>query len=171
VVQTIGVADLPRVDDLPAASAALQQAGGEVLEVELGPDGLATPVGTVAGHDRELSGGQWQTLAVARAFRRPDPLLVVFDEPAASLDAVAEHAMFTRYAERAVRGAERSGTITLFVTHRLTTARAADLIVFIDQGHVVESGSHEQLMGLDGRYAELVRLQESGFSGAVEPRR
>jgi ATP-binding cassette subfamily B protein len=94
--------------------------------------------------------------------RSAAPLLVVLDEPTASLDAHAEHALFDRYAAAASSLAE-SGTITLLVSHRFSTVRMADLIVYLEAGHAVEAGSHEALMSAGGRYAELFTLQAEGY--------
>jgi ATP-binding cassette subfamily B protein len=110
-----------------------------------------------------LSGGQWQKLALGRAMRREDPLLVVLDEPTASLDAQSEHALFDRYAAAAARGARRSGAVTVLVSHRFSTVRMADLIVFVAEGRAAEVGSHDQLLAAGGRYAELFELQASGY--------
>jgi ATP-binding cassette subfamily B protein len=93
---------------------------------------------------------------------RLDPLLVVFDEPAAALDAATEHALFERIAE-AARGGQAAGQVTVLVTHRFSTVRMADLIVVLDGGRVVEQGSHEELMARAGLYAELYELQSRAY--------
>ena len=161
-VHTIGVADLPGLDDEPAALAALTRAGGEDLPGQL-PDGLNTRVGTAYTAGRPLSGGQWQKLALGRAMRRDDPLLVVLDEPTASLDAQAEHALFDRYATAARLTAQRTGAITVLVSHRLSTVLMADLIVYLEGGRIVEAGPHAQLLRDGGRYAELFELQAAAY--------
>lgn len=161
-VESVGVADLDRLGDEPAAVAALDRAGAADLPAQL-PDGLATRVGTAFTGGHGLSGGQWQKLALGRAMRRDDPLLVVLDEPTANLDAPSEHALFERYAEAAVRGARRTGAVTVLVSHRFSTVRMADLIVFVEAGRPVEVGSHEDLMSTGGRYAELFELQASSY--------
>jgi ATP-binding cassette subfamily B protein len=161
-VESVGVADLPSRWDEPAAVAALDRAGAAELADQL-PDGLATQVGTVYTGGHGLSGGQWQKLALGRAMRRDDPLLVVLDEPTASLDAPSEHALFERYAETARREAQRSGAVTVLVSHRFSTVRMADLIIFIESGHAVEFGSHDDLLARGGRYAELFELQAAGY--------
>jgi ATP-binding cassette subfamily B protein len=89
---------------------------------------------------------------------RPSPLLVVFDEPTAALDAQTEHGMFERFAA-AARAGERAGTVTVLVTHRFSTVRMADLIVVLEGGRVAELGSHADLLRRGGLYAELYRLQ------------
>jgi ATP-binding cassette subfamily B protein len=161
-VESVGVADVAERLDEPAAVAALDRAGAADLPSQL-PDGLATMVGTVYTGGHGLSGGQWQKLALGRAMRRDDPLLVVLDEPTASLDAPSEHALFERYAETASREARRSGAVTVLVSHRFSTVRMADLIIYVESGHAVEFGSHEDLLEAGGRYAELFDLQAAGY--------
>ncbi len=162
VVEGVGVAELPRLTDGPAAQAALARAGAADLAESL-PEGLDTVVGSPATGGMGLSGGQWQKVALGRAMRRTDPLLLVLDEPTASLDAHAENELFTRYVEAAAAAAERSGTVTVLVSHRFSTVRAADLILLVADGRIVESGSHQELVAAGGRYAELFELQAAGF--------
>jgi len=162
VVESVGVADLPALGDRPAASAALERAGAGDLPGQL-PQGLDTLVGSAFTGGHGLSGGQWQKLALGRALRRADPLLVVLDEPTASLDAQAEHALFERYTRAAADAAERSGAITVLVSHRFSTVQSADLIVFVEGGRAVEVGGHDQLLAAGGRYAELFDLQAAAY--------
>lgn len=161
-VESVGVADLPELASEPLALAALDRAGAADLVPQL-PDGLATYIGGPYTGGHNLSGGQWQKLALGRAMRPPAPLLVVLDEPTASLDAHAEHALFDRYALAAAAMAAESGTITLLVSHRFSTVRMADLIVYLEAGHAVEAGTHDALMSAAGRYAELFTLQAEGY--------
>ncbi len=161
-VESVGVADLPDLASEPLATAALDRAGAADLLPQL-PDGLATYVGGPYTGGHNLSGGQWQKLALGRAMRAPAPLLVVLDEPTASLDAHAEHALFERYSRAAQSMAGQAGTITLLVSHRFSTVRMADLIVYLEEGRAAEAGSHEALMSADGRYAELFALQAEGY--------
>ena len=112
-----------------------------------------------------MSVGQWQKLALARGFMRDEPLLLVLDEPTASLDAETEHALFERYAG-AARGDGNRATgdrITLLVSHRFSTVRMADLIVVLDGARVAEVGSHEELMAAAGHYAELYEIQAAAY--------
>jgi ATP-binding cassette subfamily B protein len=108
----------------------------------------------------ELSGGQWQRVAVARGFYRDAPLLIC-DEPTAALDARAEHALFERIRRHA------DGRTVLLITHRLASVRYADRIYVLDHGEVVEEGTHEHLMALDGLYADLYNLQAQAYRGQV----
>ncbi len=88
---------------------------------------------------------------------------IVLDEPAASLDAPTESALFAHYADAAKRGAGANGAVTLLVTHRFSTVHAADLIVVLEHGRVLEVGGHEELIARDGLYAELYRLQAQSY--------
>jgi ATP-binding cassette, subfamily B, bacterial len=161
-VESVGVADLPLLDSEPLALAALDRAGASGLSSQL-PEGLSTYVGGPYTGGHNLSGGQWQKLALGRAMRSPDPLLVVLDEPTAALDAHAEQALFDRYTEAASGYAAASGTITLLVSHRFATVRTADLIIYLEEGHATEAGSHDELLASGGRYAELFTLQASAY--------
>ncbi len=159
--ETIGVGDLPRIDDREAVGAAAGRAGASDVVASL-PRGLDTQLGNRWEDGVELSGGQWQKLALARGLMRADPLLVVFDEPTANLDAHTEHALFERFAE-AARAARQRSTITLLVSHRFSTVGMADLIAVLDDGKIKEFGSHQDLMSLGGTYAELYELQSRGY--------
>ncbi|MEU8194660.1 ABC transporter ATP-binding protein [Microbispora amethystogenes] len=157
--ENVGVGDVARMEDEQAVLKAveLSRAGRIVASV---PGGLSGLLGHGYGQGTELSMGQWQTLGLARSHMREDPLLLVLDEPAAALDAAAEHAVFERYATLSAETGRRSGGITLFVSHRFSTVRMADMIVVLDQGRVAESGDHRELVTRRGLYAELYELQE-----------
>jgi ATP-binding cassette, subfamily B, bacterial len=154
----IGLGWLEHRDDPERIFEALRTAGGDKLLASL-PGGLETRLGRKSWDGRGLSGGQWQTVANARAAMRQAPLLRVLDEPSASLDARAEEWLFQQYADLS----RTDGGVTVLVTHRFTTARAADLIVVLDGGRVVEVGTHDTLSQADGLYAELFRLQARYF--------
>jgi len=130
--------------------------------IEQLPNGLDTQLGTSFTEGSELSGGQWQKLALGRTLMRRTPLLLVLDEPTAALDAETEHALFERYAA-AARQPDAHGRITVLVSHRFSTVRMADFIVVLDGSRVLETGTHDQLMARDGRYAELYRIQARSY--------
>jgi ATP-binding cassette, subfamily B, bacterial len=159
--ETVGVGDLPRIDLAPALSEALRRADATAVAAEL-PDGLDTRLGRSFTGGQELSGGQWQRLALARGMMRDLPLLLILDEPTASLDAITEAALFERYlSARAL--AKGSGAITLLVSHRFSTVRMADLIIVLDQGRIAASGDHAALIRAGGLYAELYELQARAY--------
>jgi ATP-binding cassette subfamily B protein len=159
--EAVGVGDLPRIDLAPALSEALRRADATAVAAEL-PDGLDTRLGRSFTGGQELSGGQWQRLALARGMMRDLPLLLILDEPTASLDAITEAALFERYlAARAL--AKGSGAITLLVSHRFSTVRMADLIIVLDQGRIAASGDHAALIRAGGLYAELYELQARAY--------
>ncbi|MEQ7007503.1 ABC transporter ATP-binding protein [Actinopolymorpha sp. B17G11] len=157
--EAVGVGDLPRMDDEDAVRGALAKANAGFTERL--PGGVETQLGLSWQGGVDLSGGEWQKLALARSMLRSDPLLMVLDEPTAALDPHTEHALFEQVAAGA-RDA-RSGRVTLLISHRFSTVRMADLIVVLDQGRVVEQGSHEDLVGQDGLYAELYHLQAKAY--------
>ena len=160
--QTVGVGDLPQLDSKPAVEGALERAHASDVIGRL-EQGLSTQLGKSYAEGTELSGGQWQKLALGRAMMREHPLLLVLDEPTSALDAQAEHELFERYAENAKRVGTAAGAITLFVSHRFSTVRMADLIVVVAEGKVLESGSHAELMRHKGLYAELYELQAKAY--------
>ncbi|GAB3747913.1 ABC transporter ATP-binding protein [Microlunatus parietis] len=159
--QAVGFGDPERIDDRDATGRALRLAAAEGLRKAL-PDGLDTQLGAQWHGGVDLSGGQWQRLALARAMVRESPLLRVFDEPTAALDAQTEHELFERYIEQAREGVDR-GAITLLVTHRFATVRDADLVLVLDRGRLIEQGTHDALIRRGGHYAELYRLQSRGY--------
>ena len=161
--QSVGVGDLPRLDDREASAAAVRRAGADDV-VERLEAGLDTQLGPSWRDGVDLSFGQWQKLALARGFMREDPLLLVLDEPTAALDAETEHALFERYADAATTGSlGESGRILLLVSHRFSTVRMADLIVVMDGSRVTEVGSHDELMARAGQYASLYETQASSY--------
>ena len=159
--ETVGIGDLPRIDDDAAVARALDRAGADELTGKLS-DGLATQLGRSFDQGTDLSMGQWQKLALGRAMMRDRPLVLILDEPTASLDAPTERALFERYA--AVAEQRRAdGAITLLVSHRFSTVRTADVIIVVDGGRIVETGTHAELLERAGLYAELFTLQAVGY--------
>ncbi|MBB2923703.1 ABC transporter ATP-binding protein [Cellulomonas cellasea] len=160
--ENVGVGDLPDIGSDEAVLAALRRAHAEGVLDRL-DDGLDTQLGTSHTDGAQLSGGQWQKLALGRAMMREEPLLLVLDEPTSALDAQAEHELFERYAVHARRVGERTGAITLLVSHRFSTVRMADLILVVAGGRVTEAGSHAELVARGGLYAELFELQAAAY--------
>ena len=160
---SVGVGFLAQLDDDPAVLGALDRGGGAELPGRL-RDGLATQLGPEFEGGVDLSVGQWQKVALSRAMMRQAPLLLVLDEPTASLDASTEHALFERFSERARHAGSETGAITVLVSHRFSTVRMADLILVVADGRVAEAGTHQELLRLDGRYAELYRLQARSYT-------
>jgi ATP-binding cassette subfamily B protein len=160
--ETVGVGSLPAIDDAGVVGAALDRAAAADV-VQAMAQGLETQVGRSFEGGTELSGGQWQKLALGRAMMRERPLLLVLDEPTAALDADTEHALFERYAGAARAVAAESGGITVLVSHRFSTVRMADMIVVVGGGTVTEVGTHAELMAAAGVYAELYELQARAY--------
>ena len=159
----VGAGDLPRIDDREAVLSAIGRAGAGDLVTgngHAGPIGLDTLLGPYIG-GRALSGGQWQRLALARGLMQERPLLIVLDEPTASLDAPSETALFASYREAAL--GSPGGTITVLVSHRFGTVHMADQIIVLDGGRIAESGDHQALVDQGGTYAELFNLQAEGY--------
>ncbi len=152
----IGRLERPDPDDSVLADAAARS-GADVVLAAL-PDGPATMLSRQFQRGRDLSGGQWQRLSVARGLYRDAPL-VIADEPTAAMDARAEHAVFA--ALRGLGGTER---ITVLVTHRLANVRHADQIVVMEHGRIIERGRHAELMAADGTYRELFSLQARAYA-------
>ncbi|SFK84034.1 ATP-binding cassette, subfamily B/ATP-binding cassette, subfamily C [Streptosporangium canum] len=140
----------------PALISAAEVAGADQVVAEL-PHGYGTLLDRRFKDGQELSGGQWQRIAVARGFHRDAPLLIC-DEPTAALDARAEHALFERIRRHA------DGRTVLLITHRLASVRYADRIYVLDHGRVTEEGTHDQLIAVDGLYADLYSLQARAYS-------
>jgi ATP-binding cassette subfamily B protein/ATP-binding cassette subfamily C protein len=154
--ENIGLGEPARVEDRALVARAAERAGAGPLVASL-PQGLDTVLGGwfEAGH--EISAGQWQKLAVARAFMREEAEVLILDEPTASIDAEAEHELFERFRQLA---ADRTAIV---ISHRFSTVRIADRIAVLHGGRLAELGSHRELLARDGRYAHLFRLQAQGY--------
>jgi ATP-binding cassette subfamily B protein/ATP-binding cassette subfamily C protein len=154
--ENIGLGSPRFVEDRGRVAEAARRGGAAAL-VEGLPKGYDTVLGGwfEAGH--EISAGQWQKLAVARAFMRDDAEVLVFDEPTAAIDAEAEHELFQRFQALA---ADRTAIV---ISHRFSTVRVADRIAVLHAGRLEEVGSHRELVARGGRYAHLFNLQAQGY--------
>jgi ATP-binding cassette subfamily B protein len=161
VRESVGAGDLPRITDHDAVSGALGRASADF--VDRLPAGLETQLGRSWEGGVDLSGGEWQKLALARAMMREKPFLVIYDEPTAALDPQTEYALFEQIAAD-MRKDRATGRVTLLVSHRFSTVRMADLIVVLSEGKIAEQGSHAALMASGGLYAELYGLQARAYS-------
>jgi ATP-binding cassette, subfamily B, bacterial len=153
--QNIGVGDVGLVDDRERVLAAARWAGADSVLEKL-PQGPDTPLTRAFEGGVDLSGGEWQKVAMARAAMR-DAALVILDEPTAALDAQAEYELFQRFREIA------EGRTVLLISHRFSTVRMADRILVLEHGSIVENGSHAALVALGGRYATLYELQAGRY--------
>jgi ATP-binding cassette subfamily B protein len=153
--ENVGMGRHERIDDLDGVTTAAVRADADEFLSRL-PDGYETMLGREFSGGYDLSIGQWQRVALARAFFRDAPL-VILDEPTAALDARAESRLFERLGELL------EGRSVLLISHRFSSVRSADRIYVLDQGKVVEQGSHDELMAAGGRYAELFTLQARAY--------
>jgi ATP-binding cassette, subfamily B, bacterial len=160
--ESIGHGDIAHVGDTDAVSAAAARARADRVLRSV-PGGLSGYVGHSYSDGTELSGGQWQTVGLARTLMRQHPLLLILDEPAAALDASAEHDLFERYASSAGQAGREHGGITVLISHRFSTVGMANLIAVLNGGRLTECGTHRQLMASGGLYAELFTLQARAY--------
>ena len=155
--ENIGLGNVADIGDREAIVKASQQAGADDLISKL-PAGYDTALGKWFDAGVNLSGGEWQKVALARAFMR-DAKILLLDEPTSALDAQAEYDLFERLRSLTM------GRTAVYISHRFSTVRRADRIVFLEHGRLVEEGTHEELIRLDGRYARLFRMQASAYTG------
>lgn len=154
--ENVGVGKIEKSAEDAAVTRALARGGAESILSEM-PNGLETSLGNWFRDGRELSGGQWQKIAVSRGFIREDADILILDEPTAALDAQAESLAFQKFRELTV------GKTSLIISHRFPVARLADDIVVIEHGRIIEHGSHQALVAAGGRYASLFALQAQGY--------
>jgi ATP-binding cassette subfamily B protein len=153
--ENIGIGRVSKMSDQEAIRVAAEHAGANKF-IEAWPEAYDTIMGPIFEGGKDLSVGQWQRMALARAFFRDAPL-VILDEPTASLDARAEAELFQRIRTLF------EGRSVLLISHRFSSVRSADRIYVMKDGQVVEHGSHEQLIALNGLYAELFNLQAAAY--------
>ena len=161
--ENIGLGNVPQLTNREAVMSASRQAGSDELIANL-PDGYDTALGKWFDAGVNLSGGEWQKVALARAFMREEARILLLDEPTSALDAQAEYDLFERLRSLT------HGRTAVYISHRFSTVRRADRIVFLEHGRLVEEGTHQELMRLNGRYARLFRMQAAAYTGEdVEP--
>lgn len=154
--ENIGLGSVEHLEDQERIEKAVARVGADEIMKGM-KDGLDTMLGKWFSGGVDLSGGQWQKIALARAFVREEADILILDEPTSALDAEAEQKIFERFKELA------KGRTTILISHRFPTVRIADHIVVIEQGQIVEQGNHESLIERKGRYAELFHLQAIGY--------
>jgi ATP-binding cassette subfamily B protein len=158
--ENIALGDLSAENDPRQIEIAARAAGAEQLIDGL-PQGYDTLLGTWFKGGTDISVGEWQRLALARAYWRQAPILVL-DEPTSAMDPWAEHDWLQRFRQLA------ADHTTLIITHRFTTARYADIIHVMEEGQVVEAGSHAELLALNGRYAQSWQAQMQAAYGNAD---
>ncbi|MEE4637716.1 MAG: ABC transporter ATP-binding protein [Wenzhouxiangella sp.] len=156
VGHNIGAGDVRDFDDENRWREAARKGLADAFIAEL-PAGYQTQLGRWFKDGQELSGGQWQKIALARAFMRSDADILILDEPTAAMDAKAEAEVFEHFQAMA------ENQILILISHRFSTVRRADQIAVMEHGRIIELGSHEALMALGGRYAQLFELQARAY--------
>ncbi|HYI97157.1 MAG TPA: ABC transporter ATP-binding protein [Bryobacteraceae bacterium] len=155
VLENIGFGRIEEIDNESRIQQAAAKAYADTV-VQALPEGYNQMLGRRFEGGVDLSGGQWQKIALARAYMR-DAQVLILDEPTATLDARAEYEVFLRFSELT------RGRMAVLISHRFSTVRMADRILVLEHGRIIEQGSHEQLVALGGRYAELFALQAAGY--------
>jgi ATP-binding cassette subfamily B protein len=156
VGENIGAGDVQHFEDEAHWREAAEK-GLAAPMIESLPQGYHTPLGKWFNQGRELSGGEWQKVALSRAFMRSQADILVLDEPTAAMDAAAEASIYEHFRTLT------KGRIAILISHRFSTARMADQIVVLQEGRIVERGSHEELMETNKLYAQLFQLQARGY--------
>lgn len=154
--ENLGVGDIEAFSDRTRWSEAAQK-GMAAAFIEQMENGYETQLGRWFAGGRELSGGQWQKIALSRAYMRESADILILDEPTAALDPEAEAGVFEQFQ------AQSGQRMSILISHRFSSVRGADQIIVLDQGRILESGSHRQLLALNGRYAHLFGLQAQGY--------
>jgi ATP-binding cassette, subfamily B, bacterial len=153
--RNIGIGRVEAVNDLARIEASAAKSGANNVIAKL-PENYDTMLGKWFDKGQQLSGGEWQKIALARAFMR-DAQLLILDEPTSSLDPQAEYEVFARFRELT------AGKSAIFISHRFSTVRLANRIIVLENGGVLEEGTHADLLAKGGRYAELFSLQAEAY--------
>jgi ATP-binding cassette subfamily B protein len=156
VGENIGIGDVEELDDEDQIQSAAGKGMADVFIKDL-PDQYKTQLGTWFKNGKELSGGQWQKIALSRAFMRSKADVLILDEPTAAIDARAEAEIFAHFRDLT------ANRISIIISHRFSTVRMADHIIVLEKSEVLEEGSHEELLASDGQYATLFNLQAKGY--------
>lgn len=156
VGENIGAGDLEAFDDEERWHDSARRGRADSFIADL-TEGYHTQLGRWFKNGQELSGGQWQKVALSRAFMRAGADILILDEPTAAMDAQAEAEVFDYFQK------EAEGRMVILISHRFSTVRMADHIIVLDEGRVLEEGSHEELVAAGGRYAHLFNLQAEGY--------
>ena len=156
VGENIGIGDVKNIHQDDHVADAARKGMADVFIRDL-PAGYKTQLGTWFKDGKELSGGQWQKIALSRAFMRNQADILILDEPTAAIDAKAEAEIFEHFRDLT------ANKISIIISHRFSTVRRADYIVVLEQGEILERGSHTELLHLDGQYATLFKLQAKGY--------
>jgi len=154
--ENVAFGSVQHLQDDQRVGRAIEQGGASEMVAGL-TAGIDTQLGRWFSSGVDLSGGQWQKIALARAFMREEADILILDEPTAALDAEAEHAVFQRFRALA------AGRTTILISHRFPTVRMADRILVLESGHVIEDGDHASLLAAGTRYAHLFNLQAAGY--------
>jgi ATP-binding cassette subfamily B protein len=153
--ENIAVGRVEEINNLELLKAAAHKSLADQT-IERLPHGYDQMLGRRFEQGVDISGGEWQKVALARAYLR-DAQLLILDEPTAALDARSEYEVFQRFAELT------AGKMALFISHRFSTVRSADRIIVLENGKIAEEGSHAELASLGGRYAEMFEMQASSY--------
>jgi len=156
VGENIGIGDADNLDSEDEIEIAAKKGMADEFVRDL-PSGYKTQLGTWFKDGKELSGGQWQKVALSRAFMRNKADILILDEPTAAIDAKAEADIFAHFAELT------ANRISIIISHRFSTVRRADHIIVLEKSKIMEQGSHEELLELGGQYATLFKLQAEGY--------
>jgi len=156
VGENIGIGDVENIDDADEISEAARKGMADEFVRGL-PQNYQTQLGTWFKDGKELSGGQWQKIALSRAFMRSKADILILDEPTAAIDARAEAEIFAHF------GDLTENRISIIISHRFSTVRRADHILVLEKAEILEQGSHQELLELDGQYAKLFHLQAKGY--------